>query len=75
MNIEDDMNYLYQPSLLSDAVQSPHTGIVNVASVPQRSPFRYPGGKTWLIPRIRQWLRCRPCTPALLIEPFAGGES
>jgi len=20
---------------------------VNVASVPQRSPFRYPGGKTW----------------------------
>ena len=73
MNIEDDMNYLYQPSLLSDVVSSPHTGIVNVASVPQRSPFRYPGGKTWLIPRIRQWLRCRPCTPALLIEPFAGG--
>jgi len=24
--------------------------IVNVAMVPQRSPFRYPGGKTWLIP-------------------------
>jgi DNA adenine methylase len=44
--------------------------IVNVASVPQRSPFRYPGGKTWLIPRIRQWLRGRP---AELIEPFAGG--
>ena len=21
--------------------------IINVASVPQRSPFRYPGGKTW----------------------------
>ncbi len=31
--------------------------IVNVASVPQRSPFRYPGGKTWLVPRIRQWLK------------------
>ena len=29
---------------------------VNVASVPQRSPFRYPGGKTWLIPHIRRWL-------------------
>jgi hypothetical protein len=29
---------------------------VNVASVPQRSPFRYPGGKTWLIPYIRSWL-------------------
>ena len=24
---------------------------VNVASVPQRSPLRYPGGKTWLVPR------------------------
>ena len=23
---------------------------VNVASVPQRSPFRYPGGKTWFVP-------------------------
>jgi DNA adenine methylase len=28
--------------------------IVNVASVPQRSPFRYPGGKTWLVPIVRQ---------------------
>lgn len=47
--------------------------IVNVASVPQRSPFRYPGGKTWLIPRIRQWLRSRPERPHVLIEPFAAG--
>lgn len=29
---------------------------VNVASVPQRSPFRYPGGKTWLVPYVRDWL-------------------
>jgi DNA adenine methylase len=28
--------------------------VVNVASVPQRSPFRYPGGKTWIIPRLMQ---------------------
>lgn len=44
---------------------------VNVASVPQRSPLRYPGGKTWLIPHIRKWLGGGP--PPLLIEPFAGG--
>ncbi len=46
--------------------------VVNVASVPQRSPFRYPGGKTWLIPTVRQWLRQGETAP-LLIEPFAGG--
>ena len=46
---------------------------VNVASVPQRSPLRYPGGKTWLIPHIRAWLRGIKPTPRLLIEPFAGG--
>lgn len=47
--------------------------IVNVASVPQRSPFRYPGGKTWLVPVIRRWLAVFPQKPAELIEPFAGG--
>lgn len=47
--------------------------VVNVASVPFRSPFRYPGGKTWLVPRIRQWLISKPTKPELLIEPFAGG--
>ncbi len=52
-----------------------HMQVVNVASVPQRSPFRYPGGKTWLIPRIRQWFHNRPERPAMLMEPFAGGGS
>lgn len=47
--------------------------IVNVATVPQRSPFRYPGGKTWLVPRIRQWLAGLPTPPAEFIEPFVGG--
>lgn len=47
--------------------------IVNVASVPLRSPFRYPGGKTWLVPRIRQWLRSLSERPKEMIEPFAGG--
>ncbi len=45
--------------------------VVNVASVPQRSPLRYPGGKTWLIPHIRDWLH--RTEPEILIEPFAGG--
>lgn len=44
--------------------------IVNVASVRQLSPFRYPGGKTWLVPRIRLWLQNQPTE---FIEPFAGG--
>ena len=47
--------------------------VINVASVPQRSPFRYPGGKTWLIPYIREWLQCKSTRPARFIEPFAGG--
>lgn len=46
---------------------------VNVAKVPQRSPLRYPGGKTWLVPHIRAWLGAIDPTPALLVEPFAGG--
>src|SRR5712671_1893942 len=46
---------------------------INVASVPQRSPFRYPGGKTWLVPYIRDWLKSKNVPPARLIEPFAGG--
>jgi DNA adenine methylase len=44
---------------------------VNVATVPQRSPLRYPGGKTWLIPHIRAWLTMANAN--VIIEPFAGG--
>ena len=47
--------------------------IINVSSVPQRSPFRYPGGKTWLIPTVRQWLKQENKTISILIDPFAGG--
>ena len=43
----------------------------NVATVPQRSPLRYPGGKTWLVPHIRHWLS--QSRPKVLVEPFAGG--
>jgi DNA adenine methylase len=49
------------------------SSIVNVASVPQRSPFRYPGGKTWFIPYLRHWLRSLGKRPVVFVEPFAGG--
>lgn len=49
--------------------------IVNVASVRQISPFRYPGGKTWLVPTIAEWLRRLPDPPKVLIDPFTGGGS
>lgn len=47
--------------------------IVNVASVKHRSPFRYPGGKTWFVPYFRRWIDQLPSRPHRLIEPFAGG--
>ena len=49
------------------------TKVVNVASVPQRSPFRYPGGKTWFVPTFRQWMKRSNPKETTLIEPFAGG--
>lgn len=62
---------MLQPSLFDETILRK---IVNVASVPQRSPFRYPGGKTWLVPYIRRWINSRPNKPIQeFIEPFAGG--
>ncbi len=46
---------------------------VNVGSVPHRSLFRYPGGKTWLVPLFRRWMQSLEPRPRVLIEPFAGG--
>lgn len=60
------MKQLSLPGLFSQKV-------VNVASVPHRSPFRYPGGKTWLVPRVRTWLQSLQFHPATIFEPFAGG--
>jgi len=45
---------------------------VNVATIPLRSPFRYPGGKTWLVPYVREWLDGL-ARQEMFIEPFAGG--
>lgn len=60
----------YQLTLFS---VPPSEHVVNVSSVPQRSPFRYPGGKTWLVPRVRQWLTNAQMRPTVFVEPFAGG--
>jgi DNA adenine methylase len=63
-----------QLSLFPDLVEDGnHPKPVNVASVPQRSPFRYPGGKTWFVPTFRKWISNLRIKPELLIEPFAGG--
>lgn len=59
-------------STFVDAIELPDR-IVNVASVPQRSPFRYPGGKTWLVPYVRQWIQSLNRRPVRFLEPFAGG--
>ena len=61
-----------EAALLNGIPASPYPA-VNVASVPQRSPLRYPGGKTWLIPHVRAWLGQISPKPELLIEPFCGG--
>ncbi|XFA74057.1 DNA adenine methylase [Thermosynechococcaceae cyanobacterium Okahandja] len=60
---------LFSESSEDDALPRP----VNVASIPQRSPFRYPGGKTWFVPTFRRWIASLDTKPEILIEPFAGG--
>lgn len=62
---------MLQPSLFDETILRK---IVNVASVPHRSPFRYPGGKTWLVPYVRRWIGSQPNKPVQeFFEPFAGG--
>src|SRR5437773_11166918 len=68
---------IHQPALFP--VETPKS-IVNVASIPNRSTFRYPVGKTWLVPYIRQWLTSTRTTAMgvisaypRLVEPFTGG--
>lgn len=62
-----------QMTIFDTSEQFSKKTITNVASVPQRSPFRYPGGKTWLIPTVKQWLKQEGTIVTKLIEPFAGG--
>jgi len=62
-----------QSVLFQDSNNFYTTKPVNVSSVPQRSPFRYPGGKTWFVPTFREWMSSIHPKPEILIEPFAGG--
>jgi site-specific DNA-adenine methylase len=65
-----------QISLFSELSEVVLPDPVNVASVPQRSPFRYPGdpgGKTWFVPTFRRFIASLAMKPRILVEPFAGG--
>lgn len=59
--------------LIEEIKITSRNSVVNVSSVPQRSPFRYPGGKTWFVPYFRNWLASLDYTPSTIVEPFAGG--
>ena len=71
--LREDTNTLVLEVVPTKRVSYTSDKPINVSSVPQRSPFRYPGGKTWLVPYIRDWLRSKKTRPSRLIEPFAGG--
>ena len=66
-------------AILSNGISEPSAiigdngGVVNVASVAKLSLFRYPGGKTWLVPAVRRWLQSFARRPKIFVEPFAGG--
>lgn len=63
--------YLFDETTMNE-ITIGKSQVVNVASVPQRSPFRYPGGKTWLVPTARKWFSQFDAN-SILIEPFCGG--
>jgi len=59
---------------MSNLSHLPRNGhAMNISSVPDLSPFRYPGGKTWLVPRIQQWIASQSARTVEFFEPFAGG--
>jgi len=62
-----------QESLFTEPTPAERQRIVNVASVKQLSPFRYPGGKTWLVPEVKRWLAQQGRKPDHFVELFAGG--
>ena len=71
--VREEADGLYLEVFPSRSVAYNSDKPVNVSSIPQRSPFRYPGGKTWFVPYLRDWLRSKAKLPTRFIEPFAGG--
>jgi DNA adenine methylase len=68
--------HFVDPSLarpLTEFAEHLRDKVTNVAQVKHLSPFRYPGGKTWLVPEVRKWLIGAKRTPSVLVEPFCGG--
>lgn len=76
IELEDEL-LATTPEDTTGPVVPPNTDVelktVNVSSVRQLSPFRYAGGKTWLVPEVSKWVRNLPQRPTAFIEPFAGG--
>ena len=64
-----ELRELWDSKLAESNVARP----VNVSKVQHLSPFRYPGGKTWLVPEVRRWAALNDLHR--LVEPFAGGAS
>jgi DNA adenine methylase len=62
-----------QESLFKEQASPEPRRVVNVASVKHRSPFRYPGGKTWLVPDVTLWLSRKTRKAGHFVELFAGG--
>jgi DNA adenine methylase len=57
-----------------EVMKSKNNSVINTSAVPNPSPFRYPGGKSWLIPYVRRWL-LNIKSPVHFVEPFAGGAN
>ncbi len=62
-------------NVLPPTDQPSTNGTARVGRPPYRSPFRYPGGKNWLVRYISEWLNRLSLRPAEFVEPFAGGGS
>ncbi|HEU5342553.1 DNA adenine methylase [Edaphobacter sp.] len=62
-------------TILDDFRLTVPSPIVNVATVRHLSPFRYPGGKTWLVPKVLSGLRSLAAKPLVFVDPFLGGGS